>query len=751
MPAQPAGPNARHLFVGLCGLALLGACEVSTTGSDPGGGTGGVKQVLFELALRADLANGSTDDGLADSLARDLDGDGKLEWIQALAQTNEVKIAWAAGFAGPPSAAAVQTLELPGRPLRLATGDFDGDGRLGLAVLVRISGGPGDTHISVYEQTGGGGLGLRASALLTGFAVRIAAGPLLGPGHADRLVVPLPETSVVQLLRLEGSALQLENVLTFPLAAGPLDVALLTPDQLPLGLPWPALVVSERGLAVGQARVQWFKPSAPLVYASAGVLAGGLGLALLPEPSDTDGDGLADLLICDVLGGSQGLYRCFGQAQGLGPAALVPGISNPSDACAVGLGGSGANDLYAADPFTLTLRRLPAMPGGGFGPVEIYLSPRTCLRLDRPKMPLAPCLLSVGSEAAEWVHGTSLPGRPAAARGYPAGGVPVQFELGHFDQDGFADAMVLDLLGAQLIPLRGTAQLGNFPGGFRSADLDADGDLDVIVALKQGQRLATFRNDGNFAFTPGPDFKLAGAPLDIELFDLDQDGLLDVAVSVPLTNQLLLLRGQPNLHFSPWAEIPLPKRPLALHSVDLNGDPRPELVISSAEVDGRAPALLLFRAVETGPYPLELSFVQELPGVGIEISSGDLNADDRPDLLITQIGPGVLHVPVFLSTPDPTDFQLVTVPIGAQPGAARMVDLDLDGHLDLVAALTSGQMAWARGNGQGDFSVQTGQPYSLPNGCTALRFKDLDQDGRPEVLCVSPQSGHLWVGRNVSE
>jgi hypothetical protein len=765
MKSRPACPGPLQVCIGLGLVAVLTGCEVSSQGSSSGGGGGGPKQVRFELGRRADLGAAAGGESLADALARDLDGDGKFEWIQAFGQSNQLRVAWGAGAPGPASSAAVQTLALPGRPLRLATGDFDGDGRLGLAVLLRMSSTSGDTQVNIYEQTGVGALGFKGSNLMSGFAVRFGAGPLLGAGNADRVVVPLPEASAVQILRLNGGQLQLENVLSFPAAGGPLDVAFLTPAQLPLGLPWPALVVSERGPAVGQARVQWFRPTGPLSYEAAGVLAGGLGLALLPEPADTDGDGRADLLVCDVLGGARGLYRCPGQAQGLGPAEWLAGATNTSDARALSLAGAPRPDIFAVEPFGLSLSRLPALPEGGFGAAETYLAPRFCLRLDRPVSPNAPCLFSVGALAAEWVHGSSQAGRPMAARGFPAGTTPVQFEVGHLDADGRIDALVLDLAGSQLVPLRGLPEqrfetlpgvplgstAGDTPGGFRLADLDGDGDLDAIVATYEGGRLVTFRNEGDFNWLPGPALKLPSAPIDLALLDLDQDGQLDVGVSLPLTNRLVLLRGRGDLEFEAWADIPLPKRPLAMHAVNLNGDPRPELVVSAGEADSSDPALLVFRAVEGGPFPLELAFVEPLPSVGSEISSGDLNEDGLADLLVTQGGPGILHLPVFLSTEDPTKFDLVSVPIGAQPGAARLVDLDRDGHLDLAAALQVGQLAWARGDGQGGFASQNEQPYSLPSGATSLRFVDLEQDQLPEVLSVSPLAAYLWVGRNVSQ
>lgn len=743
----------------LCGL--LPACEVSPSGSGPGS-TPAPLEVRFDLSSPAVLST----DALADGLARDLDGDGELEWIQASSQSGLVRVAWSAGLAGPGPGGTIQVLEPGGAPLRLCVGDFDGDGRLGLAVLSRVVGTGGDSRVSVYEQVGPGGLTLRASAVLPGLAVRIASGALGGALQPDRVLVPLPLSNSVQVLRLSGGTLLLEAALSFGFSGGPLDVAVIPAAALPLGVPWPALVISEPGFPGSPSRVRWYRASSELDYEPAGELATSLGLPLLAEPSDTDGDGRADVLICDVLGGELGLYRSAGGPFGLSAAQWIPGPNSPSDARCVALVPGSLPDLFAAEPFSLSLTRLPRLPGGGFGPPQTYLAPAQCLRLDRPNLSSIAGLYPVGSLQAEWVLGSSgAPAELASARGYPAGQRPALFEVGLLDGDGFLDVAVLDQASSALILLRGlpgrafeqadavplNISPGTSPGGFRLGDLDGDGDLDVLLAANQAGRLIAIENRGGLDFEPGPSVDLSGTAIDLSLLDLDQDGRLDVAVSLPALNRLALLRGLERLEFEPWAEIPLPKRPLALHAADLNGDPRPELIVSSAKPNGSDPSLLVFRAVEGGLYPLELAFVEELPGLGVQISTGDLNEDGRLDLLVTQSGPEIVNLPVFLSTPDPTAFDLLSVAIGTNPGAARMVDLDRDGHLDLAAALAKGKLAWVLGDGNGGFRSSDGPSYALPSSASALRFADLDHDQLPELLCVTPAAPELWVARNRSQ
>ena len=64
------------------------------------------------------------------------------------------------------------------------------------------------------------------------------------------------------------------------------------------------------------------------------------------------------------------------------------------------------------------------------------------------------------------------------------------------------------------------------------ADVDNDGDFDIVSALGEGV-LYSLLNDGTGYFTPGGgfcDLGVAGAPTDLTVVDYDRDGFLDVMV-----------------------------------------------------------------------------------------------------------------------------------------------------------------------------------------------------------------------------
>ena len=64
--------------------------------------------------------------------------------------------------------------------------------------------------------------------------------------------------------------------------------------------------------------------------------------------------------------------------------------------------------------------------------------------------------------------------------------------------------------------------------GVCGGDLDADGDLDLVVPRFGYHAIATFTNDGAAGFTRDQAFETGRNPTSVFCADLDGDGALDV-------------------------------------------------------------------------------------------------------------------------------------------------------------------------------------------------------------------------------
>ena len=242
------------------------------------------------------------------------------------------------------------------------------------------------------------------------------------------------------------------------------------------------------------------------------------------------------------------------------------------------------------------------------------------------------------------------------------------------------------------------------------ADLDGDGDLDLIVGTAPG-KLFHFRNDGSpqeaqwvqvtdafagyeGARNPSPFFA-----------DLDGDEKIDLLVGTEDGTVLYYRGGTAGgvLTFTLVPDIVSAGnigRNAAPAVADLNGDGRADLIVGNFA--GRL--VTFYRTERLGTVEFELSS-RRFMGTDTGISStpfvGELDRDDNPDLLIGSDQGIVLNfkkIPLTVNNPwgwaegEPY-LRSLKFPAGTTP---RLADIDGDGDLDLFVGTESGRLYWYR-------------------------------------------------------
>lgn len=337
----------------------------------------------------------------------------------------------------------------------------------------------------------------------------------------------------------------------------------------------------------------------------------------------------------------------------------------------------------------------------------------------------------------------------------------------------------------------GLPRSGQWRNGFGMADLDGDGNIDLVHGAPRrsmNPRPVIFRGDGKGRFTPWKEAVFDAAPYDygdVACGDFDGDGRLDLAFAVHLTG-LIALRGDGHGRFvmmsdglprtepaSRHAGVPFTSRTVV--AVDWDGDGRDEILALSEGPAGGGRGgqdyvggKRLFR-METGSW----RDISTMAGIdrsfGDDLAIGDFDGDGHPDFASasSQLGNrGVLH----FGQADGT-WQARSLESLRERGVVTAVasaDIDGDGRDDIV----TGQLAVAFGvwrsvvdlhfsRADGTWERRTIWSEEGTAAMTALTFGHVDDDRNLDLVALDqngrtrlfPGSGdeHVFVRDAVAE
>ena len=208
--------------------------------------------------------------------------------------------------------------------------------------------------------------------------------------------------------------------------------------------------------------------------------------------------------------------------------------------------------------------------------------------------------------------------------------------VGDLDGDADPDVVVADQQAHVAVALRNeagrlsvasTLELGGQTYPPALGDLNGDGHLDLVAPLIATQAIGVWLGDGKAGFTPAPGSPHRthdARPYSIGLADLDRDGNLDVIAPHDDTDRVSVLLGDGTgrLRDAPGAPVAFGKRVWRIATADLDGDG----AIDVAGVGGDS----LVIARNDGRGELRPSVAS---GAGWILIAADLDGDGAPELV----------------------------------------------------------------------------------------------------------------------
>ncbi len=294
----------------------------------------------------------------------------------------------------------------------------------------------------------------------------------------------------------------------------------------------------------------------------------------------------------------------------------------------------------------------------------------------------------------------------------------------------------------EAVPLEAVDALGLAVG-----DVDGDGDMDAYLPVYGGQDRLLL-GDGAGAFVDATAAWLpadAAFDHDAALHDLDADGDLDVVVAVqaPPEGGVRQDRLYVNVggRFEDATAAALPAADDATVSVaiaDLDGDGDPDLAACNDETDSVAIRLLhndgrgYFSDAPAGSMPVQATACRR-------IAIGDLDGDRDLDLIAVGTGQDRAYVNDGMGRF--LDRTVLLLPVDGTRGIGVAIrDLDLDGHPDLAIAVFDGQDRLYLGGADGRVRDETVRLPEDASPSIDVVAADFDGDGNDDLL-VTTETG----------
>jgi hypothetical protein len=299
--------------------------------------------------------------------------------------------------------------------------------------------------------------------------------------------------------------------------------------------------------------------------------------------------------------------------------------------------------------------------------------------------------------------------------------------------------------------------VGRGPKWISVADVNHDHNTDILVANADSGTVTVLLGDGKGQIreAPGSPFAAGHLPNDIGIADMNGDGNLDLVIADHQSPYLTILLGdgKGGFRLGPGSPVDVHSNPHP-HGVavaDFNGDGKPDVVTDSWGTnqielllgDGKGGIATPGRYFTVGHRPYE------------RLRYADFNHDGIPDIATTNLDDGTVTILLGDGKGGFRSASGSPFPGGAKPWQVFVDDVDGDGNSDLmiipyqrdIANVSENAVTVLLGDGKGVFRPMPGSPLPLGDchGPDSVAAGDLRGDGKHAIVVACAESRNLML------
>jgi hypothetical protein len=635
------------------------------------------------------------------------------------------------------------------QPHGIAVGDFNGDGKPDLATANFYF---NPNTVSILLNNGDGTFQPAVNYTVPGAPEDVKVGDFNGDGKLDLAVASSGNTASILLGNGNGT---FQPAVNYP--AGHQPYRLTTGDFNGDGKL--DLAVADAGCCGGTGAVSILLGNGNgtfLTGASYTTPVGTWGIAV----GDFNGDGKQDLVATNT-GTSDQVYIFLGNGNGTFQSPIhfssATGNAFPDGVIVADINGDGKADLAIANYHGNAVSLLFGNGNGTFSSSVNYFVVNSPYSHYTGNLALAdvngdgkPDLAVVDAGACVWVLPGNGDGTFRSGVSYATGDGTQSVAVADFNGDGKPDLATANIGGHcvtvllarpdNTFPVASTAATAYTVVDVATGDFNGDGNADLVTVNSHKSSVSALLSNGNGTFQAPINYATGNGFGAVAVGDLNGDGKADIVTANFYSNSVSVLLGNGNGTFKAAANFLVDVGPEGLALADFNGDGK--LDIGTSNFTGRSESVLLGNG--NGTFLAVRSESTNFSSVALAV--GDFNSDGKTDLALVDYSDS--NIEMMLGNGNGTFAAPTNIASATAPHRVVVGDFNGDGKADLAVANegngdTGAGVSVLLGNGNGTF--KPGVLYragEFPNG---LAIGDFNGDGRQDLAVDNAFSADVGI------
>jgi hypothetical protein len=276
-----------------------------------------------------------------------------------------------------------------------------------------------------------------------------------------------------------------------------------------------------------------------------------------------------------------------------------------------------------------------------------------------------------------------------------------------------------------------------------TADLDGDGDLDVLSASAYDDKIAWYENDGNEVFTEQVISTNANGARSVTTADLDGDGDLDVLSASAYDNKIAWYENDGNGVFTEQVISTNVNEASSVTTADVDDDGDLDVLSASSHDD----KIAWYENEGNGVFTEQV--ISTNADRAKSVTTDDVDGDGDLDVLSASAYDDKI---VWYENDGNQGFTEKVISTNANNArSVTTADLDGDGDIDVLSASwLDDKIAWYENDGNQRFTEKVISTNA--NGTESVTTADLDGDGDLDVLSASAYDDKIaWYENNGNE